>query len=468
MAFACYTTSSSQPLKLELRLENCTEKYLYISFNNSGIISLDTIRRLENGSYYLRTSKIHEPQITDIYSNGPRLRELYLAPGYDLVITGNGIDNYALSKSVSFSGYGSRANTYTQILGSILRNIRNPVTPYEKNENVFLTGLTQLTVEKNALVESIFYKEVQNDSSLAFFGKIKKIDNRFDQIGLMMSFAKNLNKDPLYRTHLLETYAKINKSELLDESLLISSSFRDFISTAYLEYLDDLDTKSEEVVANSNFRLIDRAQLIYSGKIRQYVIKRLFENFILLLNNREELQAHEEGFLAQLNLLESDSDKKEIVDFFAKRKIEFDSLLVGKASPIFVGTDIDGKKHNINEFLSKVIYIDLWATWCIPCREQNPYLKNLYQQYKTDSNIAIISIAVADYIIQWKNVLKTEKPQWINWFDMDGDIRSIFGGVLPLPKFIIIDKQGKLVDFAAPPPSDFYQVKKKLDEILSK
>ncbi|KAK9670865.1 Redoxin [Popillia japonica] len=91
----------------------------------------------------------------------------------------------------------------------------------------------------------------------------------------------------------------------------------------------------------------------------------------------------------------------------------FDELMLSKASLAkgetaipFVFEDASGKAYSLSYFEGKTVYIDVWATWCAPCRKELPYLKELHEKFKKNKNLVFVSIstdAVKDYE-KWKKM----------------------------------------------------------------
>jgi thiol-disulfide isomerase/thioredoxin len=125
---------------------------------------------------------------------------------------------------------------------------------------------------------------------------------------------------------------------------------------------------------------------------------------------------------------------------------------IGKPAPSFTLVSNLEKAYKLDDFKGKVVYIDLWASWCVPCREETPSFKALVEKYKSDHRVAFISIAVHDEINNWKKALQEDKPEWIQLLDKDEIIvKSYFAN--EIPRFILIDKKGNIVSFDAPRPS---------------
>ncbi len=70
-----------------------------------------------------------------------------------------------------------------------------------------------------------------------------------------------------------------------------------------------------------------------------------------------------------------------------------DPVNIGEKAPEFTLPDYNGKKVNLIDFKGKVVLVEFWASWCIPCRESIPYLNSIYQRYK-DRDFVLLGINV--------------------------------------------------------------------------
>ena len=148
----------------------------------------------------------------------------------------------------------------------------------------------------------------------------------------------------------------------------------------------------------------------------------------------------------------------------------------GAIATVFTSTDIAGKPLSLADFRGKYVLLDFWASWCVPCREGNPHLKNLYSQYK-DKGFEIIGIsdddtkpedwraAVAqDGIGMWKHILRGLK-RTNEGYDRTNDISENFG-IHTLPTKILIDKEGKIIGRYGGGGQSDEAMDKKLKEVL--
>jgi thiol-disulfide isomerase/thioredoxin len=140
----------------------------------------------------------------------------------------------------------------------------------------------------------------------------------------------------------------------------------------------------------------------------------------------------------------------------------------GTQSPDFTYEDIDGNLVSLSDLKGKYVYIDVWATWCMPCLRQIPYLKELEEMFH-DKNIEFVSISVDKERAKptWKKVVENKELTGIQLFadkSFDSDFMNAFA-VNSIPRFILIDPEGKIIDSEAPRPS-FEKTRLLLESLL--
>ena len=130
----------------------------------------------------------------------------------------------------------------------------------------------------------------------------------------------------------------------------------------------------------------------------------------------------------------------------------------GKPSPIFTNYENHaGGTTSLVDLRGKYIYLDIWATWCAPCKKEIPYLKTL-EKYFHGKNIEFVSISVDKKSAHenWVNMVKNEELTGTQLF-ADNSFESKFiteYGITAIPRFILLDPQGNIIDSDAPRPSD--------------
>ncbi len=131
----------------------------------------------------------------------------------------------------------------------------------------------------------------------------------------------------------------------------------------------------------------------------------------------------------------------------------------GMKSPAFKNYEnYDGSTTSLSDFKGKFVYIDVWATWCVPCIAEIPDLEILEKKYHGNKNIVFISMTVdkqKDHQ-KWKDFVKNENLGGIQLMvPKDFDSQFIKDYIISsIPRFILIDPEGKIVSPNAMRPSN--------------
>lgn len=129
--------------------------------------------------------------------------------------------------------------------------------------------------------------------------------------------------------------------------------------------------------------------------------------------------------------------------------------------------DKSGRTVKLSSLYGKVLYIDLWATWCGPCRKEIPYVEKLVEHYKNNKKIQFVSISIDEDRDAWLELLAKDKPQWPQYITTPAQTEALTKayGLRGIPRFIIINANGTICDADAMRPSnpDFIS---KMDEII--
>lgn len=137
-------------------------------------------------------------------------------------------------------------------------------------------------------------------------------------------------------------------------------------------------------------------------------------------------------------------------------------LQPGELAPNLMYPDTSGQLLSMADFKGKYKYIDIWATWCTPCKQEIPSLQCLEKEFE-GQDIVFISISIDKNRKAWENFVRTQQLGGIqlwagDWAELPRELE--LGSV---PRFMLIDPEGCWVDVNAPRPSNL-----KLKEILKK
>jgi len=119
----------------------------------------------------------------------------------------------------------------------------------------------------------------------------------------------------------------------------------------------------------------------------------------------------------------------------------------GHEAPEIALTDPDGKIRKLSSLKGKVVLIDFWASWCGPCRKENPNVVKIYQQYK-DKGFEVFSVSLDKDKTAWINAIAKDNLLWPNhvsdlkYWKSEG---ALTYGVSSIPYTVLLDKKGRIV-----------------------
>jgi thiol-disulfide isomerase/thioredoxin len=139
---------------------------------------------------------------------------------------------------------------------------------------------------------------------------------------------------------------------------------------------------------------------------------------------------------------------------------------VGDSAIDFDMIDGNGRIVSLKNYKGKTIFIDLWATWCLPCLDEFPFLDTLKQYYKDNSNLVFISLSIDNNNTAWKKYLNVHGKMYGTEYIIDR-LKLAAYSVNEIPRTIIITKDYKIAMLNGPLPSS-KETKNIIDALLQK
>lgn len=120
---------------------------------------------------------------------------------------------------------------------------------------------------------------------------------------------------------------------------------------------------------------------------------------------------------------------------------------IGEPMLNFTQANAEGQPVSFSDFKGKYVLIDFWASWCGPCRAENPNVLKAYNTYK-DKNFTVIGVSLDDNGDKWKKAIKEDGIPWTQVSDLKGSNNEIaaYFGINSIPSTLLIDPQGKIID----------------------
>lgn len=258
-------------------------------------------------------------------------------------------------------------------------------------------------------------------------------------------------------------YRSINIADLTQKaSILNYPNAIEFIKECYIAGIyanpDIPEDKSSDYIVNAENTLIEKG-LITNDTVRGEMVM----NGCEAIKTYPGIKLYEQTYG---KYLATDEQKNRLNALMAK----YDKEPQCTEAIDFRFEDVNGKQVALSDFKGKVVYVDVWATWCGPCKFQIPYLVELEEYYHNNPDIVFISVSVdarKDYD-KWKAMLKEKNMGGVLLFagERKADIMKPYG-ITGIPRFMLFGKDGKAIYTNAPRPSSF-EIKAVIDEALKK
>lgn len=119
---------------------------------------------------------------------------------------------------------------------------------------------------------------------------------------------------------------------------------------------------------------------------------------------------------------------------------------IGSMAPDITMNDVNGKPFSLSQLKGKYVLVDFWASWCGPCRGENPTVVAAYNKYK-DKNFTVLGVSLDDDAASWKKAIADDQLTWTHISDLkrwSSEAISLYG-LDAIPYNVLVDPQGKII-----------------------
>ncbi len=131
---------------------------------------------------------------------------------------------------------------------------------------------------------------------------------------------------------------------------------------------------------------------------------------------------------------------------FAMLNDKYSKTAVNEKAPDFIIKDMSNTNISLSDLKGSYLLIDFWASWCGPCRKNNPHLKTLYYKYK-DKGLKVLSISVDTDAKKWKEAIVKDGMDWLQGSDLMGQVGGVAlkYQILAVPHYFLISPEGNVL-----------------------
>jgi thiol-disulfide isomerase/thioredoxin len=245
-------------------------------------------------------------------------------------------------------------------------------------------------------------------------------------------------------TDYVQTY-KVSGSAIQQESETFESAMKDLTDQESQLYTKSgKGTHDEQVTVEAK---LDDIKKIKNSKIDQYIHDHP-KNFysIYLILGRANYGVDYTEIKPLFDELDESAKQMEQGKKLIQRLEELKRSKIGEQMINFTQIDTAGKPVRFSSFKGKYVLIDFWASWCGPCRAENPNVLKAYNAYK-DKGFTVVGISLDDNAVSWKKAIKDDKMPWIELADAKGPKNEVktYYGIQGIPSNLLVDPSGKIV-----------------------
>ena len=253
--------------------------------------------------------------------------------------------------------------------------------------------------------------------------------------------------------------ADLKSPDLFSTNSNGSNSFR-LLLAGFNERLQEIDSIRNAIVAKGD--MMDSSRVVLETGFREKITAA--GSFLLNYADTTETPAVAIYALGMSRNLVSPDQVKPALNAIAKRFPKSKKIaklagdvnnqtepkqtedLVGKEAPLFEMPDVNGRTISLASLRGKYVLVDFWASWCKPCRMENPNVVAAYQQFK-DKNFTVLGVSLDKNKEAWLNAIKEDGLAWAHV----SDLKQWQSSVVPLyqiegiPFNVLLDPQGKVI-----------------------
>ncbi|TXN34969.1 TlpA family protein disulfide reductase [Flagellimonas hymeniacidonis] len=397
----------------------------------------DTLER-KNSVYF-----VHAPMFKEIYSgsNGGELR-------FQGTFGDGELKNY------SFSGDNASETRFLNKWWSSQK--LNSILNYH-NQDEILKGEKRFFEEVDKAHASLIdYIDDSSDSLPTILVETKKAEVNYARLVALKMFRDSYgsltnNKDFQVSQKLSSELTNLDK---VDENGYFNSRiYNTWITNYYSNRPYErnlLKDSATSLLAEYNKSVLNN---VYNERVRDRMLYNGVKDLLTWNENTEEnIEEARKLFLKSVT-------NEEMVAEIEERFENALRIVPGRPSPKFYSYDNHaGGKSSLDDFNGKLVYIDFWATWCGPCKQQFPYLKEIEEEYH-DRNIEFVSISLdkeedRELWMKMVNELELGGVQLLANKNFEGEFEKAYL-IKAIPRFVLLDRQGYIIDSNAPRPSDY-------------
>lgn len=402
---------------------------------------LDTINVMMNGEFSFDIM-LDKPSYFTLFV-GRNQVILYMKPGDSLMLNAD----IQMFDDIKFSNSSAIYNDYlakfAQTQGSFADKMQSL---FMRDEASALKSIDSL---RSAQMDGLYEMEKN-------FSKMDKVFLSTEKERIKYFWGLNHIMYPLYYNYFNQTEnfkpsanfdSYLGELNINDSNLLALPEYRQFISNYLNSKVNDYFTNPEIMQANPSFTKyqLDMIKTVFDdANVRSYLSYKIIKDHVTY----DGIKDYDIIYPSFVELCKNELFKEEIDNDLSA----WNALKKGMPSVDFGGVDIKGDSVHLSDFKGKYVYVDVWATWCNPCLGEIPSMLDL-QKKLAGKNIVILGCSVDRDKDKWDEMVKNRELAGKQIYVGFNENLSGFYKISGIPRFMLFDKEGNILEVSADRPS---------------
>lgn len=248
-------------------------------------------------------------------------------------------------------------------------------------------------------------------------------------------------------------YASISGTKLAEEHELLAKKLRPFDDKLYssINTMKSLPDGDEKKAFVTKFLAdLEKYSEFKRTSINQFAKEHptSYVSLYYLNNNAPGKLVNYEACYPQYMQLSRQIKETPLGVEFGNRILASKGKLTGEPFIDFVSTTPDGKQLSLKEVTSKNKYtlVDFWASWCGPCRKENPHVVKTFEAFKA-KGFTVFSVSLDDDATKWKAAIEKDGMPWYHVSSLKGwqEPAAVLYNIRAIPQNVLVDEKGKIV-----------------------
>lgn len=419
---AAFSGSGKETVTLVCEFADCGATLKMFRFDGLGFREIDAVEAGEDGVFEFKLPK-SEPKFFYVGTSSSSVLPLILGPE-DVVKVQGSCQDIRNAMIVN-----SKLNTDYQVLKSQFNELKNQSSllsrkllyagQNEEQRNEALAAIKELDEQKLNLLETA-------GKTSPFFGKIVAINTYLS----FQNFGQDYKNEVEYFANEYFRFVDF-QDEIYNHLPWVFEAFQSYAQT--LISVNLAPGQHKEIFGQA------LAKLPAGSNAHQFAFGGVLS--ALQQKNHPDFAPMAESFIAAFKT------KSPVAAAEVEAKIkQIGQFMIGGVAPDFTQNTPEGEPFSLSSLRGKVVLVDFWASWCGPCRQENPNVVRLYDKYKS-KGFDILGVSLDRDMTRWVQAIEKDGLQWHHISDLKGwqnEVAQLYN-VTSIPHTILLDKEGRIL-----------------------